>query len=135
VLRGGGAASVYVKHAARTVLEGNRIEDGIVQLRGSARDTRLVDNVIERGAVVVQGYRDKDPKVGLTAPSGTLVRGGRISGAGACVRLEGGTGTTLDGVTLRCARPVALSGGATVSMLDGAGRKPALSRPRDDAPL
>jgi len=136
VLRGGGAASVYVKHAARTVLEGNRIEGGIVHLRGATRDTRLVDNVIERGAIVVERYRDRDPKVGEAAPSGTLVRGGRVSGPGPCLRVDGAQGTVVEDVALRCARPVATSGGATVAVVggDGRSREPKLPKLRD-APL
>ncbi len=135
-LRGAGSASIYIKHAARTVLQGNRISDGIVQIRGAARDTRLIDNVIERGAIVVQGYRDKDPKVGLRFPSGTLVRGGRVSGPDACVRVEGGDGTTLERVTLRCDRPLVRSGGAEVRIVEADRARPA---PPDadsrDAPL
>ena len=99
---------MYVKHAARTVLEGNRIEDGVVHVRGDSRDTRLLDNVLGDGAVVLQRYTDADAKIGTRAPSGTLVRGGRIAGRGVCVRAEGATGTTLEEVALACPQQVAV---------------------------
>ena len=104
----GAATAVYIKHAARTVLEGNRIEDGVVHVRGDSRDTRLLDNVVGDGAVVLQRYTDADAKIGTRAPSGTLVRGGRIVGQGVCVRVEAATGTTLEDVALACPQQVAV---------------------------
>lgn len=110
----GAATAVYVKHAARTVLEQNRIDDGAIHLRGDSRDTVLDGNVLAAGALVLQRYRDKDAKIGLRAPTATLVRGGRITSPDACVRVEGATRTTLDDVALDCPRPFVLRG-ATVT--------------------
>jgi hypothetical protein len=113
-LRGAGSASVYIKHAARTVLEGNEIEGAVVQVRGAARETRLVDNVLRSSALVLQGYRDQDEKVGTRFPESTQVRGGRISSDAVCVRVDGASGTSLEEVALDCPRPVAIGGGASV---------------------
>ena len=104
----GAATAVYVKHAARTVLEGNRIAGGSVHVRGDSRDTLLADDVLESGSVVLQRYRDKDAKIGLRAPTGTVIRGGRIAAERVCVRAEGATDTTLDDVKLECPQPLSL---------------------------
>ena len=64
-LSGSGSAAVYIKHAARTVLEGNRIEGAVVHLRGTSHDTSLIDNVLVDGGIVLQRYKDKDPHIGL----------------------------------------------------------------------
>lgn len=107
---------MYVKHAARTVLEGNRIAGGNVHVRGDSRDTLLVDGTVERGSVVLQRYRDRDAKIGLRAPVGTTVRGGRIASDGACVRVEGATATTLEDVALDCPRPLELDDATVVTL-------------------
>lgn len=112
----GAPTAVYVKHAARTVLEENRITSGNVHVRGDSRDTLLVGGVVARGAVVLQRYRDRDAKIGLRAPVGTTVRGGRIASDGACVRVEGATATTLEDVTLDCPRPLELDGATVVTL-------------------
>jgi hypothetical protein len=113
-LSGSGSAAVYIKHAARTVIEGNRIEGAVVHLRGSSHGTRLVDNVLVDGGVVLQRYKDEDPHIGTTAPSATLVRGGRIASKSSCVRVEGATATTLEKVELVCPQQLSLDGGGTV---------------------
>jgi len=115
-LRGAGSAAVYIKHAARTVLEGNRIDGSAVHLRGATRDTTLIDNVLTGSAVVLQRYRDKDPKIGTAAPSGTTIRGGRISADAACVRVEGATATTLEHVELRCPQQVSIADGTVTAI-------------------
>jgi len=114
-LSGSGSAAVYIKHAARTVLEGNRIEGAVVHLRGTSHDTSLIDNVLVDGGIVLQRYKDKDPHIGLAAPSATLVRGGRIASKSACVRVEGATATTLEKVELACPQQVSLDGDGTVT--------------------
>lgn len=113
----GAATAVYVKHAARTVLEGNRIEGGSVHVRGDSRGTLLADDVIESGSVVLQRYLDKDPNIGLRAPTGTTIRGGRIVTDRACVRAEGASGTTVEEVSLDCPQPLSLDGGASVAVI------------------
>ena len=111
----GAPTAVYVKHAARTVLEGNRIAGGNVHVRGDSRDTVLVDAVLENGSLVLQRYRDKDAKIGVRAPTGTVVRGGRIAGDVACLRVEGATATTLDDVALDCPRPLTIDDATVVT--------------------
>lgn len=103
-----GSAAVYVKHAARSVLEGNTITGAPVHVRGDSRDTRLVDNTLRDTGVVLQRYRDKDAKIGLRAPTTTRIEGGRIAGPGACVRLEGATATVVENVALACPEQLAL---------------------------
>ena len=120
----GAPTAVYVKHAARIVLEGNRIAGGNVHVRGDSRDTLLVDGVVERGSIVLQRYRDRDAKIGLRAPVGTTVRGGRIASDGACVRAEGATVTTLEDVALDCPRPLELDDATVVTV----GVRPAAPR-------
>lgn len=112
----GASTAVYVKHAARTVLEDNRIAAGNVHVRGDSRDTSLSGNSLDGGSVVLQRYRDKDAKIGLRAPAGTVVRGGRIASDGVCVRAEGATGTTVEDVALDCPRPLALDGATVVTI-------------------
>lgn len=107
-LRGSGTA-VYVKHAARTVLEGNRIDGAVVHVRGASRDTRLIDNVLAESAVILQRYHDKDAKIGTQAPAGTTIKGGRIVSQGPCVRVEGAVGTVLEGVALECPQQVSIA--------------------------
>lgn len=108
-LRGAGSAAVYIKHAARTVLEGNRIDGAVVHVRGASRDTRLIDNVLRDSAVVLQRYRDKDAKIGTQAPVATTISGGRIVSNAACVRVEGASETVLDGVALECPQQVSIA--------------------------
>jgi len=103
-----GSAAVYVKHAARTLLEGNTITGAPVHVRGDSRDTRLVDNVLRDTGVVLQRYRDKDAKIGLRAPAATRIEGGRIAGPGACVRLEGATATVVENVVLSCPEQISV---------------------------
>jgi hypothetical protein len=111
---GPGSAAVYIKHAARTVLEGNRIEGGPVHVRGASHDNRLIDNVLLDAGVVLQRYEDKDPRIGRAAPEATVIRGGRITSRSSCVRIDGATATTLEKVELSCAQDVALDGDGTV---------------------
>jgi len=111
-LRGADSAAVYVKHAARSVLEGNTIVGAPIHLRGDTRDTRIVDNVLRDAGVVLQRYRDKDAKIGLRAPVSTTIRGGRIVAEGACVRVEGATGTVVEDVALACPQQVSVDDGA-----------------------
>jgi hypothetical protein len=112
----GAPTAVYVKHAARSVVEGNRISGGSIHLRGDTRDTRIDGNVIERGTVVLEEYRDKDAKIGLRAPTDTLLRGGSITSDGVCVRAEKARATTLDDVALDCPRPVVLDDASVVTI-------------------
>lgn len=107
-VRGAVSAAVYVKRAARTVLEGNTIEGAPVHVRGDSRDTRMLDNVLRGAGVVLQRYRDKDAKIGMRAPAATVIEGGRIAADGACIRLEGATGTLIDKVALECPEQIAL---------------------------
>lgn len=112
----GAPTAVYVKHAARSLLEGNTIVTGNVHLRGDSRDTRLEANVLENGSIVLQRYRDKDVKIGLRAPVRTTVRAGRIASDGFCVRAEGATETTLDDVALACPRPLVIDGATVLAV-------------------
>lgn len=111
-VRGADSAAVYVKHAARSVIEGNTIVGAPIHLRGDTRDTRIVDNVLRDAGVVLQRYRDKDAKIGLRAPASTTIRGGSIASPGACVRVEGATGTVVEDTALACPQQVSIDDGS-----------------------
>lgn len=101
-LRPSGAsnASVYIKFANGTTLEDNTITGGSVQIRGGSSNTLLSGNVLSGGSVIVQDMVDR--RFGRGTPSGTVVRGGRITSVGACVRVDAGVGTKIEDVTLQC---------------------------------
>jgi nitrous oxidase accessory protein NosD len=115
-LRGSGLgnASVYVKFATGTVVEGNTIEDGAVEVRGGARDTLLVGNTLVGGGVVLKSQNDK--RFGPGRPAGTTVRGGKIIGAETCVRIDDGSGTRIEDVDLSCRTGVRVAEGSRVSL-------------------
>lgn len=93
-------AAVYVKFATGTLLEGNTVSDGPVQIRGGSRGTTLIDNTLSGTGIVLESQTDK--RFGAGTPSGTSVRGGRITSAGTCIRIAGGTETRIEDVKLDC---------------------------------
>src|SRR5262249_44488123 len=115
-LRGSGLgnASVYVKFASGTVLDGNTIEDGPIEIRGGSRDTLLVGNSLIGGSVVLKSQDDK--RFGPGKPAATTLRGGKISGVEACVRIDGGSGTRIEDVELKCRDGVRVAEGSRVAL-------------------
>jgi len=128
---GGRNASVYVKFASGTVLEGNTIE-GPVQVRGAARGTTLEGNTLRDGGVVLQEQDDR--RFGSGAPSATTVRGGSITSSAACVRVDAGSGTRVEGVALSCPGGVTVARGVRVAVVGkpGAGGEPTVRCAGDD---
>ena len=118
---GAGHASVYVKFATGTVLEGNTVEDGVIQIRGGARDTLLVGNTLRGGSVVLQEQNDR--RFGPGKPSGTTVRGGSITASGACVRIDSASATRIEDVDLDCNEGVRVAAGNRVAVRLPAGAK------------
>lgn len=118
---GVGNASVYVKFASGTVLEGNTIEGGVIQIRGGSRGTTLIDNTVRDGSIVLQEQDDR--RFGSGAPSSTTIRGGRITSSEACIRVEAGTGTRIEDVALSCPEGIRVARGVRVAV-SGAGDPP-----------
>ena len=115
-LSGSGArnASVYVKFASGTVLEGNTVSGGPVQIRGGSRDTRLLDNTLRDSGVILEEQDDK--RFGRGTPSGTEVRGGSIRSTGACVRIESAIGTRVEDVTMTCPDGIRVAKGNRIAV-------------------
>lgn len=119
VIAGGGNNSLYVKNSKGTILARNRVSDRPLTVRGSSSGTVIVDNQLSGAAVLLVPY--DDAKLGReTRPTRTTIRGGRISGVPACVRAEGATDTSIEGVALDCATGVLLGGGSAVTVLEPA---------------
>jgi Periplasmic copper-binding protein (NosD) len=116
VIHGGGKAAVYIKHAKATLLVRNRISDRPVMVRGAASGTRLVDNEISGAGVVLQPYLDKE--LGPTRPARTLLRGGAVSGADVCIRVDEAEGTLVEQVRLACKLGLEVAGGSVVDLVD-----------------
>lgn len=110
---GTGNASIYVKFATGTVIEGNTVDGGSIQIRGGARDTQLIDNTLS-GTVILEEQDDR--RFGLGKPSGTIVRGGRITASDACVRVTAATGTRVEGVTMTCPDGIRVGKGSRVAV-------------------
>jgi nitrous oxidase accessory protein NosD len=119
---GSGNASVYVKFASGTVLEGNTIEGGPVQIRGGSSGTTLSGNTIRDGGVVLQDQDDR--RFGSGAPSATTIRGGSIASSGACVRVEAGTGTRIEDVTLACRDGIRVARGVRIAIRPSSSGEP-----------
>jgi nitrous oxidase accessory protein NosD len=115
-LSGGGErnASVYVKFASGTVLEGNTVTGGPIQIRGGSRGTRLLDNTLRESSVILEEQDDR--RFGRGTPADTEVRGGSITSAGACVRIESATGTRVEDVALTCPDGIRVGKGSRVAV-------------------
>jgi parallel beta-helix repeat protein len=110
---GKGSASIYIKGATDVVLEGNRIEDGNVTIRGASRGVKLIDNSLHDGGVVLQAH-------GNARPADTEIRGGGIESPKACLRVDAADGTRFDDVARECKVDVHVEGSSRIS-LRGAG--------------
>lgn len=117
-MRGGGASSVFVKHASGVVLVGNRIDGRGVQVRGSSRDVRLEDNQLTgRLGLTIQPYTDRKTNE-TTVPRGITVVGGRIETESTCVRLLEARSVRLEGSRLACRRSLEVGADSDVFALD-----------------
>jgi putative cofactor-binding repeat protein len=116
---GPGNASVYVKFATGTVVQGNTIEGGPIEIRGGARDTLLADNTLVGGNVVLKSQDDK--RFGPGRPQSTTVRGGKIMGVETCVRVDDGSGTRIENVDLKCRDGVRVAEGNRISLQPAGG--------------
>ena len=117
-LRGGGASSVFVKHARGVVLVGNRIEGRGVQVRGASRDVRLEDNQITgRLGLTIQPYTDRRTNE-TTVPRGITVVGGRIETEGTCVRLLEARSVRLERSRLACRRSLEVGADSDIVAFD-----------------
>jgi hypothetical protein len=114
-LRGAGNAAIYIKHSKATVVSRSRVFDRPIVIRGAASGTRLIETTMAGASVVIQPYADE--KLGRTRPTRTSVRGGEISGALVCVRVDGADDTVLEHVHLSCPTALELDGGSRVGFL------------------
>jgi hypothetical protein len=110
---GQGSASVYVKGAKGVVLEGNRIENGNVTIRGASKDVELIDNSLHDASVVLQSQ-------GNARPADTVIRGGGIESPKACLRVDAADGTRFEDVARECKVDVHVEGSSRIT-LRGAG--------------
>lgn len=111
---GAGHASVYVKFATGTVLDGNTVAGGPVQIRGASSGTVLEGNSLRAASVVLE--EQDDARFGRGKPSQTTVRGGSIDAPDACVRIEAATGTTIEDVKLTCPGGISVARGSRVGV-------------------
>lgn len=111
---GSGNASVYVKFARGTVLDGNTIDGGPVQIRGGSSGTQLLGNTLNGGSVILESQNDK--RFGPGTPSDTTIRGGRIVANEACVRVESADGTKIEDVEMICPDGVRVGRGSRVAL-------------------
>lgn len=110
VLRGGGAAAAYIKHAPGTRLVGNRIEGRPVQLRGRSDGVVLSGNTLHGAAILLQ-------PLGGAAPQDVRIEGGAIHpSGGACVRVHGSRGVVVQDVDLDCRPALSVDAGARVAV-------------------
>jgi parallel beta-helix repeat protein len=110
---GKGSAAVYIKGASDVVLEGNRIEDGNVTIRGVSKGVQLIDNSLHDASVVLQAQEN-------ARPANTVIRGGGIESSKACVRVEAADGTRFEDVARECKVDVQVEGSSRIT-LRGAG--------------
>ena len=96
VIRGGGAAAMYVKHASRNVFIDNEIADRPIQLRGESDDNVFSGNRLAGVGFLLQAY--KDAKRGWKAPRRNQVHGGSVQGVATCFRFDGASYNVADGV-------------------------------------
>lgn len=118
---GRGNAAVYVKFATGTVLEGNTVSDGPVQIRGGSRGTTLIDNTLSGAGIVLESQTDK--RFGTGTPSDTSVRGGSITAPDFCVRLDAASGTSVDDVRLTCPSGIRVARGSRIAVRAAGGAK------------
>jgi len=116
VLRGAGNAAAYIKHSKGTILVRNEITARPVVIRGATSGTRLIDNAVADGGIVLEPYADE--KMGRTRPTRTLVRGGSVSGDRTCVRVDGADGTVLEEIRLTCPTTLEIGGGSAIGVRD-----------------
>jgi nitrous oxidase accessory protein NosD len=117
-------AAVYVKFATGTVIEGNSISGGPVQIRGGARGTTLADNTLSGAGVVLEAQDDK--RFGSGTPSDTTVRGGSISAPDFCVRIAAASGTSVSDVKMSCPDGIKVARGSRVAVREAGGARVAV---------
>ncbi len=115
-LRGGGASSVFVKHAQDVRIIGNQIEERGIQVRGESRNVLIKDNQLTGSGVTVQPY-SKGPR-GKTVPRDITLSGGTIKAEAACLRLLEASNVRLEAAGLDCRRSIQLQAGSDATAID-----------------
>jgi hypothetical protein len=113
---GQGAANVYIKFSRDSVLDGNTIEGGTVQIRGASEGTQLLNNTLADASIVLQSQKDR--RFGSGQPSHLTIRGGKIAIDGSCIRVEAGSDIEIEATQLQCRDAVAIEGKSDVALRD-----------------
>lgn len=115
-LRGGGASSVFIKHARNVRIEGNTIDGRGIQIRGESSAVHLIDNQLSGQGLTIQPYK-KGPR-GTTVPRDITVSGGKISTKKPCVRLIEAHDVKLKKAGLDCEKSLSLDGDSDLLATD-----------------
>lgn len=115
-LSGGGASSVFIKHARNVRVEGNTIRGRGIQVRGRSSAVRLIGNQLTQHGVTVQPY-EKGP-LGKTVPRDVTIEGGTIRTDKPCVRLVEARQVRLVGAGLDCTTSLQINGNSDLVALD-----------------
>ncbi len=115
-LVGGGASSVFIKHARNVRVEGNTIDGRGIQVRGESSGVMIIDNQLTGQGLTIQPY-SKGPR-GKTVPRDITLSGGKISTEKPCVRLIEARDVKLKAAGLDCATSLELNGNSDVQALD-----------------
>lgn len=115
-LRGGGASSLFIKHARNVRIEGSSIDGRGIQIRGQSSGIRLIGNEVTGHGLTVQPY-SKDSR-GKTVPRDISVTGGKISSEKPCIRLVEARGVRLEKAGLDCKTSLTLDGDSDLTAVD-----------------
>jgi parallel beta-helix repeat protein len=101
---GGGANSLYLKHAAFCEIADNTFRDRSALVRGDAHDNRFTNNDFVKAGLRFQAYKEK----GLWShPRNNVVAGGKIVEAQQCLQFSDASDTVIQGTLLsRCGTAV-----------------------------
>lgn len=105
VIRGGGAAAMYVKHSSRNVFADNDVADRPIQLRGASDENVFTGNRLDGVGFLLQAY--KDAKLGWKGPRRNEVHGGTVAQVATCFRFEGAAYNAANGVATDTCKPMA----------------------------
>jgi parallel beta-helix repeat protein len=110
-VKGGGANSLFLKHAVGYYIAHNHFHDKTVLIRGDAKDNRFISNNYVGAGIHFQAYKEGTD---LRSPTKNMVRGGTVSGAKACLRFSNASGNVIQDLSLDGCKVEVSSTGAEV---------------------